>query len=328
MSTVPPLIHIGLHKTATRYFQHQVFAHLDTRHFAYNPEPIVSRLSACLRRPDDETLAASLDEAIRAQRQDPRRLVIAKAGLAGEMYREHEDHARNRAVLKRHFPEAEIVYFVRDQADWLVSAYKQSLQKGRCGPIEVFLNYRDGALRERLGHRVNGMRTVEALGLRFLAIYQGYVEAYGAEPVHLFRYEDFKRRPAAVTRAMAQLLGVSELPGEAAGYPRNRAFSSLALALFCPASRRHDVALRLEGDGVRPHFLRPVQKFGRTVRREFIRQVFDRTVYVDEDLLARHGMREQIRAHYAEENARLTAIAEAELARWQTEARVPDDVAA
>jgi hypothetical protein len=50
------------------------------------------------------------------------------------------------------------------------------------------------------------------------------------------------------------------------------------------------------------------------IRTAFIRHLFDRLVYRDRDLLARHGMREKLENHYGEENRILEHVAEEILA--------------
>lgn len=51
--------------------------------------------------------------------------------------------------------------------------------------------------------------------------------------------------------------------------------------------------------------LRPLRK----LRSNLIKHGFDRLLYVDWDLLQRHGMREQLEAYYADEYAELQRIA-------------------
>ena len=67
--------------------------------------------------------------------------------------------------VKRVGAEARILYVARAPADWLHSAYRQSLVKGRGGPIETFLNS-DGTFNEKRAVFADGMRNMDARGFR------------------------------------------------------------------------------------------------------------------------------------------------------------------
>jgi len=198
---------------------------------------------------------------------------------------------------------------VRNQADWLQSAYRQQLVKDAGRPIEVFLNWYDGDFRPRVGRWAHGVRNVEALGLRFLDIYRAYAQAYGTENVYLFQQEDLKARPEAVKHRLAEALRLESLPAAPRERRQNRSYSALAISLFYPGvhwcfRRPPDVD---RGRPRRP-FRRLTRPF-RRLRRTFIQHGFDKLIYKDWDLLQRHGMRSRLDAHYKDENAELRRIA-------------------
>ena len=239
----PPrvIIHIGLHKTGSRFLKRMVFGQLDSETFNYNPRHLWRTVRAAFRDPDDPALADQAREVVREWRDsdDPRDLLLSEPHISGDMYGCHHDFKKNLTLLRALFPEATIIFFVRNQADWLQSAYRQQLVKDPGRPIEVFLNWYDGEFRPRLGRWSHGVRNVEALGLRFLEIYQAYAQAYGADNVYLLQQEDLKQRPAAVKHQLAAALGLPALPEPPRTRQQNRSYSALAISLFYPGVHRH-----------------------------------------------------------------------------------------
>ena len=309
------ILHIGLHKTGTRFLQREVFGQLNQEQFNYNPEPLWPELRQAVRRPGDAELAARAREAVAQWRAsgDHRTLVLSEPHISGDMYGNHHDYAKNLELVRELFPEARIIFFVRKQSDWLQSAYRQHLVKGKPIPIEVFLNFYHGEFRPRVAREVYGARNVEALSLRFLEIYRAYTRIFGPDKVCLLRQEDLRKRSAEVKALIAGLLGLDSLPEPPREKRHNRSYSALAIHLFHPS-----VLLRYPRPGPEnargrriPQWLNDILGPLRRLRRNIIQHVFDRIMYKDWDLLARHGMRERIEAHYAEENAEMERIASA-----------------
>jgi hypothetical protein len=307
------ILHIGLHKTGTRFLQREVFGQLDSQRFNYNPEPLWPVLRQAMRHPGDAERAERAREVVAQWRAsgDDRTLIISEPHISGDMYGNHHDYAENLALVHELFPEARIIFFVRKQSDWLQSAYRQHLTKGKPVPIEVFLNFYHGDFRPRVARKVYGARNVEALNLRFLEIYRAYARAFRPDRVYLLRQEDLRKRQMEVKGLIAGLLGLKALPEPPRERRHNRSYSALAIHLFHPS-----VLLRYPRPGPQsaggkriPQWLNDVLGPLRRLRRNIIQHIFDKTVYRDWDLLARHGMRERIEAHYAEENAELERIA-------------------
>ncbi len=308
--TSPVYLHIGLHKTATRFLQRSVFAHLDPAQFNYNPQPLVDRLYRHIRYPQDAQAGAAFIEEAARVRADGRKLLISLPDISGDMYNSHENARHNLQVLQQQYPQARVLYFVRNQADWLLSAYRQSIQKGMFGPLEVFLNFYDGEFRPKTAQRRGGMRNVDAHGLRLLDIYKAYADTYGGDNVYLIRYEDFQKHREGVTRQLAQWLQTDTVPVHKDGGKRhNRSFSALAIQLFCgglkaPARPPRGADQLSDWDRI----YSPM-RFVRNLRRIFIRHVFDRLIYRDWDLLTRNDMRQKLNAYYQAENEEMARYA-------------------
>jgi len=303
------VLHIGLHKTATRFLQRALFRNLDENRFLCNPPSLERKLRRALRSHSREDLQAVRTAAGQAiSEAADRTLLVSDPGIAGDMYSSYEDWKRNLDLVHELFPGARIIYFVRRPWDWLHSAYRQVLSKGRGMPIEFFLNFRDGVFRPRAARHVGGARNLNALELPFRDIYLGYVERFGAEHVYLFRQEDLRTRPEDVYARLADALDLDRLPPLPERVSGNRAMSALAVHLFFPGvyfrprSRDHEPP--------RNDWRLRARRRLRRWRTVFIQHVFDRVVYRDWDLLARRGMRQELERHYADEYNALTRAAQ------------------
>lgn len=306
------VLHIGLHKTATRFLQRAVFRNLDSDQYLFNPPQLMKALGLALRQPGAEARSELIAEINRTQAlAGERTLIVSKPTISGDMYGNHRNFEDNLKLMRAGFPDATILYFVRSQADWLQSAYRQSLVKGRGAPIETFLNYYEGKFHPSPGRFVRGVRNVDALGLRFLEIYRRYAEVFGPEQVWLFRQEDLRINGERVYGRLAELLGLPALPTLPRRVSGNRAFSAQAIRIFFPStwSPPH----RPAPDEISDHKMETptrMARFGRRLRTALIKHGFDKVIYRDWDLLASQEMRDAIERYYAPENARLAAAAE------------------
>ncbi len=313
MTSPDVVLHIGLHKTATRFLQRAVFARLDSHKFLVNPSGLNRALKDALWFPSEETREQAREAVVSAREEaGSRTLLVSEPAISGDMYSSHEDWQRNLEFVHELFPEARIIYFVRRQSDWLHSAYRQALVKGPGMPIEFFLNYRQGEFWPREARMIGRARNLNALDLRFAAIYRGYAEAFGAERVYLMRQEDLRNRQELVQQRLAEALGIDALPEPPRRVSGNRAFSALAIHLFFPGVYRWPPHSRPNRH--RFYWMARVDRRLKKIRTAFIRHVFDRLLYRDRDLLARHGMREKLENHYGEEDRILARVADEVLA--------------
>lgn len=305
------ILHIGLHKTATRFLQRALFKRLDPDWFVVNPRKIMQPLESALKYGSTTAVHRFVDAAHTVvDTIGDKRLIVSDPNISGNMFNNHIDYRDNLALMREAFPDAKVLYFVRRQTDWLHSAYRQALVKGRSASIETFLNFRDGQFHRRPARRVDRMRTLDALDLRFLDIYRAYAEAYAPENVYLLRQEDLRERPEDVYIALAHTLGLEHLPTFPRRVSSNRAYSALAIRLFHPGTfRTPDIEEAALSDEAHGENARSLIRSMRKLRTLFIRHLFDRLIYVDWDLIAEHGMRERLEEYYANENRRLEKIA-------------------
>lgn len=299
------IIHIGLHKTATRFLVNDLFSNIHADEIEYNPGDLLKSLKKLFRNVEDKTLriqTLTLVETIMQRSTLP--LLISKCDIAGNMYDAYHTYRQNIELLKTLFPDAEIIYFTRHPADWLLSAYKQSLVRGSCGSIDSFLNFYNDQFHPKRAKYLNRMRNIEALSLPFLDIYQACCVQFGETKTHLFCYEDLRSNRDSILNRIQVILGLSAIPVSTNNRYRNKSFSALAIKLFCfnIRSRRQLIF----SDRTTPFWLKKnVIKPLRKLRAGFIRHVFDKLIYRDWDLLARNAMRQQLDDRYNNEYSQL-----------------------
>ena len=318
MSELSPLrivVHIGLHKTATRFFQNFVFAQLNSADVLFNPPALMTPLHAFYRNPSaaggKEKVLAALAEL--RQNAQGKCLLISKPDIPGEMYDGYPEHPEYLALLKKLMPEAQILYVARYPVDWLHSAYRQSLVKGRGGPIEIFLNFRDGSFNEKQAVYANGMRNIDARRFPVRSIYDHCVELFGRDRVVLICFEHVRSHKDRVLECLREMMGLAQLPNFEPDRVKNRSYSAQAIERFCsgrPAST-HQVSFSDEGPShlYWKYWLKPLRK----LRANFIKHGFDNLTYRDWDLMSRGGMRDQLNELYQSDYEQLLSISRARL---------------
>ena len=318
MSESSPLrivVHIGLHKTATRFFQNFVFAQLNSASVLFNPPVLMTPLHALYRDPSAEGAKAKVLAALAELRQNAQGecLLISKPDIPGEMYDGYPEHPEYLALLKELMPEAQILYVARYPVDWLHSAYRQSLVKGRGGPIETFLNFRGGTFHEKQAAYADGMRNIDARRFPVRSIFEHCVELFGRDRVVLICFEHVRSHKEKVLECLRKLIGLKQLPNLEPDRVKNRSYSAQAIERFCsggPASN-HSISFSDRGpsDLYWTYWLKPLRK----LRANFIKHGFDNLTYRDWDLMSRGGMRDQLNELYQSDYEQLLSISQAQL---------------
>ena len=219
-------LHVGLHKTGTKFFQHKIFPNLPDDKFIYNP-PRLTQLIADLMKASEEdlqvVLQAIVDEKRTLQRETDKTVVISREIMSGDLFRLYKDIQQTSSRLSSGFPEAEVICFLRYQADWLVSCYRESLHEHHYQSIESFLSLKD---QEEKFVR-NSYKD-----LNLLRIIESYLSEFDASKVNFFFFEDFKNDKELVVRRISKLLGCDAIPiiNDNDKIP-NRGYSAFAIRL-------------------------------------------------------------------------------------------------
>ncbi|MBU1718903.1 MAG: SPASM domain-containing protein, partial [Bacteroidetes bacterium] len=169
------IIHTGYPKTATTWFSRAYYPFVQNYRF-FSPESLFKSLA-------DRTLSDSQLAIIQSNNS-----IILDPELIGIVRFSWKEGALQRKLaenLRFYFPGAHIVVFIRNQLDFLLSAYAYYVRKGGTYSIHQMLDsMKDGKL---------------GISLDFLDYYSSislYRSMFGNDNVHVFLYEDMKEDPA------------------------------------------------------------------------------------------------------------------------------------
>jgi hypothetical protein len=197
-----PILHIGVHKTATSWFQKQVYPAALSHRMADRIQVRRTLLGGGAYDFDPRAARATL-----GFDTGEKPLVICEEDLSGVLhsgfastYVAKETAARLHAVA----PEAQVVIFVRAQPTAALSHYQQYLREGGTASLRRYL------FPETYRH-LGKSRVFKFPHFRFAQLdYRGLVEHYdslfGRPNVHVFAYEQLARNREAVLGKMEQIL--------------------------------------------------------------------------------------------------------------------------
>ena len=187
-------LHIGLHKTASTMLQRKVFPLLNSNIVLYNPPKLTKLLHRLQYRFEmvEEEKNKIIDEAASVAESYEcinRNILISNENLSQLCF--FQNYQESADLLKRIFPKAHILLFLRYQTDWLLSCYKQSLKMGDWQSIENFFNYRNFKFDQVDSfYNAEGMLHMDIHKANFTKIISLYKEK--EYPVNVFFYESFK----------------------------------------------------------------------------------------------------------------------------------------
>lgn len=197
-----PIIHIGYHKTGTTWFQDIFYPAVRNRR--YLPRAVAR--AAFL---DPAALHFCPRAAQRHLGPDRDDLILCEENLSGGLHNGGLAGNLSKDVagrIKATLPDAQIVIFVRDPCSAIASAYLQYVKGGGTHGVHRYLFGRD-----RLGpvaperDEAPGFRREHFDYARLIAHYDAL---FGADRVHVFRYEDFRADPHGFAAAYAGHFGL------------------------------------------------------------------------------------------------------------------------
>ena len=208
-------VHIGLPKTATSSLQRLVFArHPEIAYFGQSniwTSDDAKRILKALLIDNDRTrgeqfddVTAVIDDALRQHR----RIVISDEALScGEfMLRASNwgirtDHSAVARKIRKILGVVDIIIVLRNQADWLISWYKQGLKTGK---------YVSTSFADWFGGELGDRRDRLCDLLHYDRLYSAYVDVFGAARVHVFTYERYSDDFASLAGEIARRIGVDD----------------------------------------------------------------------------------------------------------------------
>ena len=187
------LLHIGMPRTASTFFQHEVFPNLEGFN---NPGVNQTQYSEVFQkllyqdesRYDENAIGESL------KKEMEKNLIVSNELFVGQsLYMVSTNRTRNARRLKKLFPNAEVILFLRNQADLLESLYSIGVYSGHTAKPEEFIRFDDetSAPANPLFPTFSAVeQTEQYFYSSLLQLYQGLFEK-----VHVFLYEDFTSSP-------------------------------------------------------------------------------------------------------------------------------------
>jgi hypothetical protein len=189
-----PVIHVGLHRTATTWWQQELFAAhpalaLVNDHVRPWRDPVLRSLVAVSDRSFDaaRTRAAWAVHPGRPGDGDERVPVLSAERLSGHPFSGGVDALAIAGRIVAAFPQARVVIGIREQVSWLVSLYGQMVREGYPGTIREFA----------FGSRWKG----SGFGLDYLLLdrlVEAYLDGLGPARVLVVPVEDLRQDSDAV----------------------------------------------------------------------------------------------------------------------------------
>jgi hypothetical protein len=196
-----PIVHIGYHKTATTWFQRSVYPHALSHRWVPR-----ARVQAALLEPSGMAFDAARARALLMEGDDGRPPILCEENLSGYIHNGGLHGFLPPAVAERIgavLPDAQIVIFVRSQAEMIAACYTQYVRGGGTHSIHRYLFpslYLRGAYAQPF--KVPRFSFDHFEYDRLVARYDAL---FGRENVHLFPYEDLRDQAAMLARIEAAL---------------------------------------------------------------------------------------------------------------------------
>jgi hypothetical protein len=305
------LLHVGYHKTATTWFQSQLFARADLGFSALSARGLVHR-ALCI----PHALAGDGGEAIRrvvaeANEATARGLqfVISHERLSGYPASGGYDAGLLAERLKRHFPNARVFCLFREQRAMILSAWRQQVVDGGGLSLGHFIDPPEPDIRR--------MPSFDPAMYRYTRLLERNRALYGAENVLFRPYEEFRARPEAVLAGLAALLRSEPMRAAAPGLASGMTTTNPSLTAPVLHLQRflniHFARTQLSPDCLVDLGARPIRAFARAIDRGIGSRLF-RTVDARSRKRALARIEDRFGAFFDEDNGRLSALVGARLA--------------
>ncbi len=182
----PPIIHVGFPKTATKWFQHQFYPCLPNSGYIDRKVVFNNLIRPDIWEFDEESTLKALTEI-----SGGNRILICEELLLGGLdigFGIGEFIHEMAYRIKKTFPDGEVVIFIRNQEQIILSAYSQYIKAGGTMSLKSFLNSQSRFKAFFKNHHLFTLKFFE-----YDKIIALYTEIFGAEKIHIFLYEEFAK---------------------------------------------------------------------------------------------------------------------------------------
>ena len=181
---VKTILHIGMQRTGTTFFQHEVFPKLNIRYispefFKYGHIGTLAEFHSYIMERDT---------------------LVSNENIYCDMWNKKDTRFERLEILHNLFPSAKIILGVRDKKALMKSWYKKSIGVGATWSYEEFLQQINTDVFE----------------------YEPYIEKLreSFSDVYVYRFEDFKKNPEKIIEEICNFIGVETPEIEKEAYKR------------------------------------------------------------------------------------------------------------
>jgi len=225
MQNLPPIIHIGYPKTGTTWFQQKFYPTIENVRFISREELIENLINI-----DVFSFNPSTARGIFEQLSDGKVMIICEELLVGGLdigfgIGEFIKEVANR--IKKTFPEGEIVIFIRNQEQMILSAYSQYIKAGGTFSLSSYVNSQTRFKAFFKNHHLFNLKFFE-----YDRIIELYVSLFGRDKVHIFLYEDFAINPEQFIDNYCSEMGIEKNSISNMSMVMNPRLSNISMFIF------------------------------------------------------------------------------------------------
>lgn len=217
-------LHIGLHKTGTKFLQYKVFKFLKNEDINYNPI-LITQLIADLIKAETEDVEYIIDhirkELKEIKKNGHEKLLISREIMSGDCFRMYPDYSWIQKRLKLAFPKAKILICLRNQIDWIRSCYRETINMYH---YQTFKNYIDSDKNDKFVK-------AKIWNLNFNNYLHSLKNIFGKNNVYILFYEDLKKDKKNFLSKINNILQIKNTLIEGNEEIPNKGFSSLSILL-------------------------------------------------------------------------------------------------
>lgn len=232
-------LHIGLHKTGTKYLQHYIFSYLHkNKAFLYNPPILTQYLMDYLKADKHDRKGIYeylIKEKYNLMKNNPDSTIfISREIMSGDLFSAYRDWDEYMTKLYKAMPEAKIIMFLRYQPDWLVSCYRESIHEHHYQTFTEFISYnKKKKLFEMPSSKrnTNGYAQLYALNLDYSKMVNKLYDLYKKENVSIYFHEDLIKDKEKTIKDILKSIDVGHVNIPLSSSIPNRGFSAFAINL-------------------------------------------------------------------------------------------------
>ena len=177
-------LHIGFHKTGTKFFQHRFFPNLPKSAYIYNPPKLTQLIADLIKaeKEDEKLVLDAISKEKNLENISDKKIIISREIMSGDLFTFYKGYESHYQKLYNAFPQAKIICFLRYQCDWIVSCYRETIHEHHYQHLKQFLSLKD-----------SNDKYVKAnyKDLDFPGIISCLNKLFGKENIKYFFFEDF-----------------------------------------------------------------------------------------------------------------------------------------